>query len=210
MNTLKLLHNRLIDISYRHKLSHLSSCITSLPIIYNIYNTKQKDDKFILSNGHAGLALYVVLEHFYKIDAEALLEKHGIHPCFDRDSYIDCSTGSLGLGLPIAVGYAIADYSRQVHCLISDGESFEGSIWESLNFIHNKKLSNIHVHVNINGYSAYDTIDCSNLSNKLKAFLPSINIHLTNLERFSFLNAKHLEAHYYILRSEEERDTLIL
>lgn len=207
---LKELHNRLIEISYAHKLSHLSSCITSLPIIYNIYNSKQPDDKFILSNGHAGLALYVVLEHFHGVNAEMLLDKHGIHPCLDKENYIDCSTGSLGLGLPIAVGYAMADRTRQVHCLISDGESFEGSIWESLNFINNKNINNMHVHVNINGFSAYDEVDVNQLSDKLKVFLPSINIHHTSLQDFPFLDAKHLEAHYYVLRDEDEKSKLLL
>jgi len=207
---LKKLHNRLIDISYRHKLSHLSSCITSLPIIYYIYEHKHNDDKFILSNGHAGLALYVVLEHFHGVDAEMLLSKHGIHPCLDKENFIFCSTGSLGLGLPIAVGYAIADTSHHVHCLISDGESFEGSIWESLNFIDNKNINNIHVHINVNGFSAYDEINIDKLSKKLKSFLPSIKIHFTNLKCFPLLNEKHLESHYYILRSEEEKNQLLL
>ena len=71
-NIIKTLSNRLIEISYNHKLSHISSCLTSLPIIFDIYNRKQKDEKFVLSNGHAGLALYVVLEHFYGVDAEFL------------------------------------------------------------------------------------------------------------------------------------------
>jgi transketolase len=206
----KKIHNRLVEITYKHNLSHLSSCITSLPIIFDIYNTKQQDDKFVLSNGHAGLALYVVLEHFYKIDAEMLLDKHGIHPCYDQENYIHCSTGSLGLGLPIAVGYALANRNRQVYCLLSDGESFEGSVWESLNFINNKKVNNINVHVNINGFSAYDYVDTNNLCNKLKAFLPTINIHYTNLNNFPFLDAKQLEAHYYVLRNEEEKNNLLL
>jgi transketolase N-terminal domain/subunit len=204
------IYNRLIDITYRHKLSHLSSCITSLPIIYNIYSSKNPDDKFVLSNGHAGLALYVVLEHFYGVDAEMLVDKHGIHPCLDKENYIDCSTGSLGLGLPVAVGYAMANRDREVHCLISDGESFEGSIWESLNFIHNKKINNINVHANVNGFSAYDEVDVVNLCDKLKLFLPSINIHRTSLQDIPFLDSKHLEAHYYVLRSEQERDALFL
>ena len=210
MSIYSKLHNRLIDITYRHKLSHLSSCITSLPIIYNIYNSKQSGDKFILSNGHAGLALYVVLEHFHGVDAEVLLEKHGIHPSLDKDNFIDCSTGSLGLGLPIAVGYAMANHNRNVHCLISDGESFEGSVWESLNFIFNKKINNIHVHVNVNGFSAYDEVDASHLCDKLKVFLPSINIYHTSLKEFPFLDSKHLEAHYYVMRSEEEKNKLLI
>lgn len=208
---LNKLHNRLIEITYKHKLSHLSSSITTLPIVYDIYSKKQKDERFVLSNGHAGLALYVVLEHFNEnINAEELLEKHGIHPCYDEENLIDCSTGSLGLGLTVAVGFAIADKNKKTYCLISDGESFEGSIWESLNFIDNKKINNIEVHVNMNGYAAYDTVDKNSLVLKLKVFLPRIIIHHTNLFKFPFLNSKELEAHYYVLRSEEEKQKLLL
>lgn len=206
---LKPLSNRLVEISFKYKLSHISSCLTSLPIIYDIYNKKQKDEPFVLSNGHAGLALYVVLEHFFKVDAEALLEKHGIHPCRDTANFIDCSTGSLGLGLPIALGFAISNPTKKAYCLISDGESFEGSIWESLNFIGNKKIKNLDVHVNINGYSAYDYVDTDALIAKLKLFYPDINIHLTNLDNFNFLKEKEMEAHYYVLRSEEEKNQLL-
>lgn len=208
-NIIKNLSNRLIEISFKHKLSHISSCLTSLPIIFDIYNRKQKEEKFVLSNGHAGLALYVVLEHFYGIDAEFLLDKHGIHPCYDPENYLDCSTGSLGLGLPVAVGFALADPSKKSYCLISDGESFEGSIWESLNFVGNKKINNLELHVNINGYSAYDHVDMGLLIQKIKLFYPYAKFHLTNLNDYPFLKEKEMEAHYYVLRSEEERNQLL-
>ena len=122
------LQKRIIDITYVEKLSHLSSTLSALPIIKEIYDLKNEDDVFILSNGHAGLALYVVLEHKYNIDAVSLLHKHGIHPSKDLENKIYCSTGSLGSGLPIAVGHALADRSKNVYCLISDGEAAEGRI----------------------------------------------------------------------------------
>jgi transketolase len=207
---IKKLSNRIVQISYEHKLSHISSCLTSLPIIYGIYNKKKDDERFVLSNGHAGLALYVVLEHFYEVDAEYLLEKHGIHPCFDEENRLDCSTGSLGLGLPIAVGFALANPDKTSYCLISDGESFEGSIWESLNFIGNKKISNLELHVNSNGYSAYDLVDTDLLIKKIKLFCPDAKFHLTNLNEYPLLKEKEMEAHYYVLRSEEEKNQLLL
>jgi transketolase len=207
---LKKLSNRLIEISYNHKLSHISSCLTSLPIIYDIYSRKKEGERFVLSNGHAGLALYVVLEYFYGVDAEHLLEKHGIHPCFDRENYLDCSTGSLGLGLPVAVGFALSDPQQKSYCLISDGESFEGSIWESLNFIENKKIYNLELHVNINGYSAYDRVNAGLLVQKIKLFYPYAKIHFTNLDAYEFLKEKEMEAHYYVLRNEEEKNQLLL
>lgn len=213
-NNLIKLHNRIVDISYKHKLSHLSSCLTSLPIIYDVYNQAGPDKKaikFILSNGHAGLAQYVVLEHFLGTDAEVLLDKHGIHPCIDYDNHILCSTGSLGLGLPIAVGHALSDPLHDVYCLISDGETFEGSIWESLSFIDLHKINNLHVLVNMNGYSAYDDVNTHKLSKKLSAFLPRTIIYNTRsiLDDIPFLGEKGIESHYYVLRTEEERDKLL-
>ena len=74
------LQKRILDISYKHKLSHLSSNLTAVGIIDEIYCLRKDNDPFILSSGHAGLALYVVLEKYYGLDAEKLFKKHGVHP----------------------------------------------------------------------------------------------------------------------------------
>jgi transketolase len=153
---------------------------------------------FILSNGHAGLALYVVLESKYGIDPVMLLHKHGIHPGKDLENKLYCSTGSLGSGLPIAVGHALADRTKNVYCMISDGECAEGSIWESLRFIHTAKLDNLHVYANINGMSAYEYLDVPYLVERLKTFLPSINLRVSEPAEFSF--AKGLLTHYYVMK----------
>ena len=192
---------RLIDITYQEKLSHLSSCLSALPIIEEIYTLKKEDDIFILSNGHSGLALYCVLEAKYGINPIELLHKHGIHPGKDVANKLYCSTGSLGSGLPIAVGHALANRSRSVWCLISDGECAEGSIWESLAFIHKHRLDNLQVYVNINGMGAYDYIDTDNLKNRLKSFLPNINIRESSIPDYGF--AKGLLSHYYVLKPED-------
>ena len=189
---------RILDISYQENLSHLSSCLSALPILEEIYTKKQEDEVFILSNGHAGLALYVVLEEKYGIDPVALLHKHGIHPGKDLVNKLYCSTGSLGSGLPIAVGYALADRTKNVHCMISDGECAEGSIWESLRFIHKAKLDNLHVYANINGMSAYEYLDVEYLSTRLQSFLPRINLRVSDPVEFSF--AKGLLTHYYVMK----------
>lgn len=195
------LQKRLIDITYQEKLSHLSSCLSSLPIIEEIYSLKKDDEVFILSNGHAGLALYCVLEEKYGINPVEMLHKHGIHPGKDIDNKIYCSTGSLGSGLPIAVGHALSDRSKNVWCLISDGECAEGSIWESLAFAHKNKLDNLKIYANINGVCAYDFVDSENLINRLKAFLPNIEIRLSSVPDYSF--AKGILAHYYVLKQED-------
>jgi len=192
---------RLIDITYEEKLSHLSSCLSSLPIIWDIYNKKNDDEIFILSNGHAGLALYCVLENKYGINPVELLHKHGIHPGKDLKNKLYCSTGSLGSGLPIAVGHALSTPNKNVYCLISDGECAEGSIWESLAFIKNNKLNNLKVYVNVNGMCAYDYIDTDYLIQRLKSFLPDINIVLTEPTDLGF--AKGLLTHYYVLKEQD-------
>jgi transketolase len=192
---------RLIDITYQERLSHLSSTLSALPIIEEIYRLRKDDEVFILSNGHAGLALYVVLEKYYNVDPVALLHKHGIHPGRDLENHLYCSTGSLGSGLPIAVGHALANPSKNVYCMISDGEAAEGSIWEALRYINEKNINNIHVYANINGMGAYDHIDVMSLTARLKAFYPRINIRLSEPHNFSF--AQGLLTHYYVLKPED-------
>jgi len=196
MNTnIDKLNKRILEISIKHKLSHLGSCFTTLPIIYEIYSKKRPEDKFVLSNGHAGLALYVVLEHFYNVDAEHLLETYGIHPERDIENFIDVSTGSLGLGITIATGMALANSNIKVYCIISDGESAEGSVWEALRFIDENQIKNIEVHANINGWAAYKSVNTEKLTKQLKSFLPEIKIHNTDLNEVIQFETP-LSAHY--------------
>lgn len=198
----KALLKRIVDITYRHKLSHLSSCLTAAPIIDNIYKHMLDNDKFILSSGHAGLALYCVLEKYYKeIDAEVLLEKYGIHPSKDIANRISCSGGSLGSGILIGVGHALANRQNHVNVLISDGECAEGSVWEALAFIEKECLTNIHIHVNINSLSAYDKLNRRYLIERLIAFHDGIIEHYTDENILPF--APGLRGHYHIMSKEE-------
>ena len=195
------LERRIIDISYKEKIGHLSSNLNAVNIIDEIYGMKNIGDPFILSSGHAALALYAVLEKYEGQDAERLFHKHGVHPHRDIGSGIYCSTGSLGMGLTVATGYALADRNRQVYCLISDGECGEGSIWEALRFIYEAKLDNLHVFANVNGMIAYDFIDREYINARLRAFLPRINIRNTTPPDFDF--AKGILTHYYVLKPED-------
>jgi transketolase len=193
-------HRRILELSYRHKLAHIGSCISSVDIIDDIYSKKDINDIFIISNGHAGLALYVILEKYESKDAEELLKKHGVHPNKDISNSIYCSSGSLGLAITIAVGFALADKNRTICCLISDGEAYEGSVWESLNFIEENQLKNIEIHVNANGYSAYKNTDY--IIKKLMDYT-CVNLHKTNFKNINFLNG--LDAHYYIMAEEDHK-----
>ncbi len=201
MPKLSKLKKRILEIAYKYKLSHLGSYLSSVDIIESIYNKKDKDDIFILSSGHAALALYVVLEKYENKNAIDLFNRYGGHPVRSEEDGIYCSTGSLGTGLTIAVGRAIANPSKNFFVLISDGETAEGSVWESLRFISENYLNNIEVHVNINGYGAYDVIDKDYLSFRLKSFLPNIILHETTVNQTKFL--KGLNAHYYVMNKKD-------
>ena len=182
-----MLRDKVMQFSKKHGLSHLSSCLTAIDIIEEIYKTKNSCEPFILSCGHAGVALYVVLDR-----AEFLWRKHGTHP--NRDKDLDCSTGSLGQGLPIAVGMALADRKKNVYCLISDGECDEGSIWEALRIAREQKLTNLKVYLNMNGWSAYKSIDKKYLVKRIKAFEFPVDIRETNVDEYPELAG--LKGHY--------------
>jgi len=195
------LRKRILDICYKNKLSHLGTYFSSVGILDDIFRKKNSDDVFILSAGHAAVALYAVIEKYHGVDAESLFEKHGGHPHRDENNHLYCSTGSLGLGLPIAVGRAIANPNKKVYCLISDGECAEGSIWESLRFIQEASVKNIEVYVNVNGYCAYDKVDTQYLITRLRAFYPAIHIVNTSVAQYPFLRG--INAHYHIMSEEE-------
>ena len=200
------LKKRILEIAYKHKLGHLGSYLSAAGIVDEIYENKDPDDIFILSSGHAALALYAALEKYEGKNAEELFLKHGGHPHRDEENGIYCSTGSLGLGITVAVGRALANKNRKVHVLISDGESAEGSVWEALRFIKENNLSNIEVYVNVNGYAAYDKVDIKYLVDRLKVFLPTINIRYTSVNQYPFLRG--LNAHYHVMSEEDYKTTL--
>tara|TARA_Y100001936_G_C16056721_1_gene661541 strand:- start:256 stop:882 length:627 start_codon:yes stop_codon:yes gene_type:complete len=201
----KQLLKRLLDICYKHKLHHLGSYFSCIEIIDEIYSQMDEKDIFILSNGHASVALYVVLEKYFGYDAEVLLNELGEHPTRNEDMKVHCSTGSLGMGITVAVGRAIANKDRKVYCMISDGECSEGSVWESLSFINQANLSNLHIYVNANGWAAYDSVDLEYLENRLMTFYPKVNFVKTSVERFGLSG---LSAHYVNFSEEEYKKAI--
>lgn len=189
------LHERIIEISKKHHLAHLGSNLTSVNIIDEIYSIKKPDEPFVLSMGHAGLSLYCILEKYYGFDAEKLYLKHGTHPNRDLSDKIFCSTGSLGHGISIACGMALADRTKNVYCLISDGESFEGIVFESANVIRKYNVTNLKLYINWNKFSAYDSVPDWMLTNICTIF-PEINVRHTNVEDYGLTG---LSAHYITL-----------
>jgi len=190
---MKKLYRRLLDICYENKLHHLGSYFSCLEILNQIYSEMNEDDIFILSNGHAVVALYVILEEYYGLNAQELLDKYGEHPKRNELDKIYCSTGSLGMGITVAVGRALANPNRNVYCMISDGECAEGSIWEALRFSHENKVDNLKIYVNANGWAAYDAVDLDYLETRIKAFNPEVNFVRTTVESFGLSG---LDAHY--------------
>ena len=99
----KELRKKLIENIYEKQMKHVGPALSCLDIIDYLYaNVLKQDDIFILSKGHGAIALYTVLE------------KHGkkpdwlMHPELDEEKGIHATTGSLGHGLPIAIGRTFA------------------------------------------------------------------------------------------------------
>jgi transketolase len=202
------LEKRILDISYRHKLSHIGSCLTAVHIIDYIYKIMGPEDVFVLSSGHAGLALYVVLEKRRGLDAEKLFKKHGVHPTRDLDDLIYCSSGSLGHGFSIALGFATRRKSGWVYCLSSDGELAEGSISEAAHFIgENKKHLRLSWYVNNNGYAAYRKTNNQIINSILESteyYIRPFNIRTkTPLKLRPISGLQGQSAHYYTLTDED-------
>jgi len=184
------LKKEIIKISKELGLTHIGSNLTAVNIIAKIYCEKKKDEPFVLSAGHTHLAHLLVSKGYDK--AKELIQKYGIY-C-DRWAGCDVSTGSLGHGLGIAIGMALANRNRNVYCLISDGECSEGSIWESLRIAQEYKLKNLKVYVNANKFGAYKKINLDRLQKQIKGFGFPIKFVKTNVDGYPFLRG--LKGHY--------------
>lgn len=111
-------------------------------------------DRFILSKGHAAVCMYIAMSLRGFFDFEEILSTYGkidthygMHPCKVHLPGVESSTGSLGQGLPIAVGMALMAQQRKeayrVFCMMGDGETCEGSIWEAAMYAGSKGLGNL-------------------------------------------------------------------
>ncbi len=126
-------------------------------------------DRLVLSKGHGVPALYSVLARagYFSVDKLKNLRKLGSplqgHPDYSRLPAVEASTGSLGQGLSIAAGMALAArlQNRDYHtyCLVGDGESDEGQIWEAALFSPQHDLTNLTVIVDYNKYQLDGSVD---------------------------------------------------
>ncbi|WP_159500444.1 transketolase [Microbacterium sp. 18062] len=111
-------------------------------------------DRFVLSKGHAAVAMYIAMaiRGFFSyqgiVDTYGLLDSaYGMHPCKVQLPGVEASTGSLGHGLPLAVGMALGarhrGESHRVITLMGDGETGEGSVWEAAMAANSNRLGNL-------------------------------------------------------------------
>ena len=225
----KQLRRRILEISFKKKFSHLGSCLSAVDLINAIYTVKKSNEKFVLSNGHAAVAWYAVLERVGKLKPKAAEELH-VHPERNEKYGISASTGSLGHGLPIALGMALSDSKKKVYCMISDGEVAEGSIWESFRIAASYKLENLVVVLNFNGWGAYMQISKASLLKQLRGIdwaitkvdghdadeikralkkkvnKPHLLFAQTSVEQFPFLKGQ--DAHYYVMKEADFQSAL--
>ena len=165
--------------------SDIISVIFSEHMKYDKSQTKwEKRDRFILSKGHACLAYYAALNQIGVLSDKELIsfEKDDSdlagHPVKNLDKGIEFSTGSLGMGLSIAVGLGIAfkrkEAKNKVFVIMGDGECNEGSNWEAFMTASHYNLDNLVVFIDKNNFqqtgNCEEILNLDNLSEKLKSF----------------------------------------
>jgi transketolase len=168
---------------------HIPSAFSVLDILWVLYDAVLRHDpsdpqwpgrdRFVLSKGHAALGLYAVLaRQGYFAESELMgfggyASRLGGHPCRLKVPGAECSTGSLGHGLPMAAGMALGfsmqGLDNRVFALIGDGEANEGSIWEAALVASHRRLTNLRLIVDHN-HSTDRALDLGDLRLKFEAF----------------------------------------
>jgi transketolase len=188
------LRGRIITMCHEASSAHLGSSLSCVDVLtaayWHVLNVDPADptaawrDRFILSKGHAAMALYATLAQrgyfpleelkTYNKDDGRLAE----HPPANLLPGVEAATGSLGHGLPIGIGMAISARikreSYRVYALLSDGENNEGSVWEAAMFAAAQKLEKVCVIVDYNKWQATarsnETLMLAPLRDKWAAF----------------------------------------
>ncbi len=170
------IRSKLVEMSHYGKAAHLGSALSTVDILVSLYWTKLRldqnsvnkpdRDRFILSKGHAASALYAVLafKNIIPIDLLTTYCRPGSkleeHPGPGSLPGVEAATGSLGHGLSIGLGMALAGKIKKqdyhVFALLSDGECNEGSVWEAAMFAPAKGLNRVCVIIDFNKWQATD------------------------------------------------------
>jgi len=160
--------------------SHIGSCLSVADLLAVVQSLVQENnDELIFSKGHAAAAMYASLAN-YNLISEDLLDEFGsngselIGHVNHAVEGISFSTGSLGHGLPLGIGIAIASKQKHVFVVISDGELNEGTTWESLAIASQLKLSNLTLIIDANGIQSFgetnEILNLEPLVDKLSSF----------------------------------------
>lgn len=174
--------------------SHISSALSIADILAVLYGSflnvdpenpsKLDRDRFILSKGHAGAAVYAVLAEkgFFSVDKLRTHYQNGSdlsgHVSHKGIPGVEFSTGSLGHGLSVGAGMALdaklSDRPHRIVVLLSDGECDEGSNWEAILFSAHHRLCNLIAIIDYNKYQALfpvsETLDLEPFADKWKCF----------------------------------------
>jgi transketolase len=187
---IKQIRKNIIHLANLSKSPHVASALSCADIIATLYfkilklEPFEKRDIFILSKAHSAMALYSTLYEkklLTKKEFESYYQNGGVLPAHtDKKSnkYIEISAGSLGHGLPIGIGMAysmkLKKEKRKVFVLMGDGESQEGSVWESAMIAPKLNLDNLVVFIdrnNLQGYGRADELlSYEPIDDKFKAF----------------------------------------
>lgn len=169
----KQLRQDILDVTFWAGGAHIGGALSIVEILILLYykylsidprNPEKEDrDRFILSKGHAGVGLAPLLARKGFFDFELLKDFNkfnspfGMHLDKHKVAGLDASTGSLGHGLPMAVGLALGARLQgkkwTTYCLLGDGECNEGTIWEAAMAASHYKLTNLITIVDRNKYS---------------------------------------------------------
>jgi len=183
----KKIVKKIIELSSEKNEGHIPSSLSIIDILYVIYNKivdidKIKKglpfrDRFILSKGHASLGLYVILDEIKLLNDKLknfcnYNSTLGGHPT-TKEPFIETSTGSLGHGLPISVGmamsYKIQNFKENIYVLIGDGESNEGTVWESALLASHHNLNNLYCIMDYN-HSGDRALNIDSILSKFESF----------------------------------------
>ena len=168
-NISKNIRRDIIDMVYNAKSGHPGGSLSCTDILVAIFHARMnlnldengnRIDKFILSKGHCAPAYYAVLASKGFIPHQDLITLRKIdsylegHPT-NKINGVDVSSGSLGQGLSVANGMALAkkldNAEGKVYCLLGDGEIEEGEIWEACMTANKYKLNNVIAFLDYNG-----------------------------------------------------------
>ena len=161
----RIIRGMILDQVFAHKNGHIASAFSVVEILLALYYRAPiliGVDKLILSKGHGVSALHAILSRLYRFGGDCLTSPQngnllGGHPDVKVPG-IDWSTGSLGHGLSVAAGMALAarmdNKPHQIFCILGDGELQEGSIWEAAMFASHHNLGNLTAIVDYNQHQS--------------------------------------------------------